>query len=290
MLKWVLLTIMLTPCMSIAKTQIIWISVSPTLSANTAQNNNDNPTDVTTSTLILKHMPAEYELAEVRGNNARMVRLLKSEDTVCAENKRLTEERKSLGYFTSIPQVVFPGLRLFITQNSPYYADIKALVKADGHISVSSILNTVPKAMFSIAAGRKYGASIDDLVANPKWQQRFIPRHGVDMSEGVVQMLRRERADMIFEYPSVVAYHESRSDAPAIIDSYALVESADYSLGYIICSKSKTGQKLIEHFNQSIKQLSVTRDYFNAHMQYFDPQSKKDATVYYNHIYGTQFK
>lgn len=289
MLKWVLLAIMLAPGILVAKTQVIWVSVSPTSTESTNLASDNSPANETTSSLLLKHLPAKYEIAEVRGNNARMVRLLKSEDTVCAENKLLIEERKSIGHFTNIPQVVFPGVRLFINQNSPYYGDIKALVKPDGHISISSILNAVPNAMFSVAAGRKYGSSIDDLVISSKWRQRFIPRHGVDMSEGVVQMLIKERADMIFEYPSVVAFHNAQHNAPASIDSYALVESVDYSLGYIICSKSETGQELIEHFNQSIEKLSVTRDYYNAHMQGFDPKSKKDATVYYNDIYGTQF-
>ena len=289
MLKWLVFIAVFAPFTLFAQTELIWVTVGTAQSTDTATRSNETDINDSTSALILNSLPSTYDIATVRGNNARMLKLLASESLVCAENKLLTEERKSLGYFTDIPQVVFPGLRLFINKNATQYNSVKDLVQEDGHISIKNILDTEPTAIFSIAAGRKYGESIDQLISNPKWEKRFILRHGVDMSEGVVQMLRKERADMIFEYPSVVAYYESQNNAPAILDSYALTESEDFSLGYIVCSKSPQGKAIIEQLNQAIGRLSITSKYYDAHMKFFDTQSKKDATIYYNLVYGTNF-
>lgn len=291
MIKWLAIALLAITLNIQAKNlaenqEIIW--VTDTVSTLSDDSNNMD-VDGSTTALLFPLLPPQYKITKIQGNFNRSFNLLQSQENVCTGNKLVTFERKKFGHITNIPQVVFPGLRLYVDQNSSFYSKIQTLAYQDNSISITKILNTIPNINFGVAGGRKYGKEIDLIIKDNKWQTRFLHRNASDMAAGVIKMFERGRLDLIIEYPNVLSHYQTQDEQPLKLKSFSIVESQQYMLGNIMCSKSDLGLKLINQFNQIIEKVSKDKRYFDTHIKWFDSSTKSDAIKFYNRIYKTDF-
>ena len=248
------------------------------------------PIDVSGATLQLM-LPylASYQLQTMVVNNQRAIELIKARPNACASNKIVTTERLDISYASKLPQVLFPGLRIFAKAESDAARALSGLVDAQGRISVRKVLLNASKLRFVVDGGRNYGAALDALIHAPNWQNRFWKRQADDMAAGLVDMVRTGRIDLMLEYPNVAAHYQEELSGAVTLVSYAVAESPAYLLGHILCSRTEEGKAMLEQFDQALADVTQTEAYLDAHLRWFDPDYHAEFRKIYNQVYQTAF-
>lgn len=210
------------------------------------------------------------EVAVVNANTARALVMLESSDELfCRGNLRQSAERDAKYYRTTTPQVIFPSLHLYsnvpIAKNPVSLDDLsqQALVlplqyKRDYGIDVSVLRNSALK--------------IVDLYSYAK-------------ASNAIALFDRGRADLLIEYPSVYQALSTRADDNKAY-VYPIEETEAYSPGFIYCSKSAAGEKMIAELDRVLTELSQRQAYFDVHKNWF---KNFDITPLYNTVYKTTF-
>jgi uncharacterized protein (TIGR02285 family) len=248
------------------------------------------PVDVSGATLQLM-LPylTTYQLQTMVVNNQRALEILKARPNACADNKIVTAERLAISYVSKLPQVVFPGLRIFAKADSEAAKALSGLLDEQGRVSVQKVLLNANKLRFVVVGGRHYGAALDALINAPNWQNRFWKRQANDMAAGVVDMVRTGRLDLMLEYPNVAAHYQEQLSGDVTLISYAVAESPAYLLGHILCSRTAQGKAMLEQFDQALVEVTQTEAYLDAHLRWFGPDQHAEFRKIYNQVYHTAF-
>ncbi|WDE12886.1 hypothetical protein [Thalassomonas haliotis] len=239
-----------------------------------------------TMTMILDGL-GDYQTRVLYANTNSAFNLLKSKSHACTGNKTLSEQRLKFSYASKYPQSIYPGLRLYLKKNSPYFKKIKELLDKHQAISVEQALTQIKDAKFGVVNGRSYTGQLDKLISAPTWKKHFWSRSGEDMASGIIDMLFAERVDFIFEYPSIFDRYRPDGGENPLITSFAIAESPPYVLGYILCSKTPQGLALVNKIDKVIEKISRADDYFNSHINWVSESARQDMARYYNQVYGT---
>ncbi|WP_088330512.1 hypothetical protein [Lacimicrobium sp. SS2-24] len=231
----------------------------------------------------LEEVPFEVEKTHPK----RGLKRLQTDANVCVGDKIYSPERQRFSLASALPQVVVPGLRLYlredIAKKLSLHDDTTALP------DFNQLMQQLPQLRIGIMQGRSYGNELDQALKNPRWQSNIWQRSGSDMGSGVVSMLMTGRVDGIFEFPNVFKhYSQPFSEAPAITP-VRIRETPEYISGYVLCSRSEQGQQAIEAISARIRALSRERDYLDTHLQWFDEDIHQQLVGYYNQVYGTAF-
>lgn len=248
------------------------------------------PVDVSGATLQLM-LPylAKYQLQTMVVNNQRALQVLKARPNACAGNKIVTSDRLDISYASKLPQVVFPGLRIFTRADTTAAAVLADIRDEQGRISVRNLLLEAHKLRFVVVSGRNYGAELDALIQAPQWQNRFWKREADDMAAGVVDMVRTGRIDLMLEYPNVAAHYQAQQTDGTKLVSYAIAESPAFLLGHILCSRTTQGKAMLQNFEQALIQVTKSEAYLDAHLRWFDPDYHAEFRKIYNKVYQTNF-
>lgn len=276
---------------SAAELSMLWLADNDLQASNTHKK---LAVDVNGSTLqVLRQGLPELAVKTLVVNTPRAMALLKSEPNACAGNKIVSADRLQHAVASQLPQVVFPGFRLFALKDSATARLLTELKNAEGKVSVQQLLEQNQSARFAIVGGRNYGAALDALMRDPQYQQRFWQRHASDLAGGVIQMLQSGRVELLIEYPNVVQHNilnqPKKQHGTAELISLPLVESPEVLLGHILCAKTPQGQQLLAVLEQQLALASQTEAYLQAHLQWFDPSSHAEVRRLYNQVYGTHF-
>lgn len=285
MLK-ILLLLLCLPLHAAAELSMLWLTDHD---MHKDSHRNQTAVDVNGSTLaLLRQQLPQLNIHTEVVNTSRALLLLKSEPNACTGNKILSEARLQHAVASQLPQVVFPGLRLFALSGSDTAAMLEKLKDAEGRVSVRQLLNEHKNARFAIAGGRNYGKQLQQLINEPQYQKRFWQRHSSDLAMGVIQMLQSGRVELLIEYPNVVAHNLVNQQQTQVV-SVAVAESPAMLLGHILCAKTPQGRELLTLLEQQLAIVSKTPAYLQAHLQWFEASSHAEVTRLYNEVYGTAF-
>src|SRR5690606_38783809 len=112
-----------------------------------------------------------------------------------------------------------------------------------------------------------------------------------DMSAApILDMLVNGRVDLVVEYPNVVQHYREALNHTAELVSVEISEAAEYTSGYIMCSKNEQGKKLAQAYSNAIQLASKDKRYLQAHLRWFDVSSHHKVTALYNKLYNTTFE
>lgn len=228
-------------------------------------------------------------VSQQQATTPRAAKLLQTTAHTCTGNKLALPERRDWGVISQQPQVIFPGLRLYVMQSS-HLAPWLSTLSNQQPLSLQQILNTNHRFTLGFASGRSYGEKLDRLLQqrDPR-HHRIIPRVGPDNTGGVVQMFSRGRVDLLIEYPNVVQHYLKQLPEPPAVQSFALAESPPTLPGHIICSDTAEGRALLNQLENAISIVSKQRAYLDAHLRWFSADLHQELTQLYNTAYGTNF-
>lgn len=210
-------------------------------------------------------LPIKY----VHANTARSLRLLSDKSLLsCRGNLRKTPERDAMFAMSKLPQVVFPGLRLYshVPLSESDTIDLKT-------VSSSKLLLAVQQA-------RNYGFNVKSF-----GKLEILNLHASKRSSTLINMFEKKRFDLLLEYPNVFAKYASKELISQAFE-YSITQSGSYSLGYIACTDSVEGRALIKKLDDVIREIAQTDAFFYAQAQWF-----KYSTIspLYNDVYKTNF-
>lgn len=215
--------------------------------------------------------------------------LLQARPDACVGNKLVTAERRQWGLISHQPQVVFPGLRLFVREDSGLLSVLQQRSK-DGSISVRLLLGGTQRFRLGYAAGRSYGEQLDKLFGNNQSQRYLWSRTGPDEAGGLLQMLSLGRIDFLLEYPNVVSHYWRQLPKAPALQSFAIDESPAMLKGHIICADTPQGRTLLSLLDHTISIASRRPEYLTAHLRWFEPAMQPAVLALYNQAYGTDFR
>jgi len=252
-----------------------------------------NPTlqvlDINDSTFnLLGSQLQDVTINRQLATTAQAAKLLQSRPNVCVGNKLPLPERRDWGLISHQPQVVFPGLRLYILQSSSLVPWLQQM-SATEPLSLQRLLASNRKFKLGFAASRSYGDKLDKLLLQASSQRNLFSRDGPDNAGGILQMFSRGRIDLLIEYPNVVQHYLSQLPQQPAVHSFALTESPAMLPGHIICSDTPQGRMLLASLDQALSALSKQRTYLDAHLRWFSPDLHSELTKLYNTAYGTSF-
>lgn len=220
-------------------------------------------------------------------NPQRGLKRLQQEPNICVGDKIYNPERQRFSLSSELPQVVVPGLRLYLRKDAMPDTGIDNLNNTQ--LSFSQIMQHAPQLQLGVMRERSYGIELDKVLDMPKWRARIWRRSGTDMGAGLVAMLMNGRVGGIFEYPNVFKHYSQKfTDHPPVV-SLTIQETSDYFVGYVLCSRSEAGRQAIDAISTRIQTLSHQREYLDVHLQWFDASIHKDIIGYYNEVYDTTF-
>ena len=204
-----------------------------------------------------RHITTEVKLNFMPSSMKREWHKLATEDNICLYNKKLTPEREKLGYYSQRPLLAFPPNRLITLKPNNLPKSLSIIEAIDAHSLKVGIVN-----------GRSYGVKLDKTIASNK--DKFLILDGTDSSIRLRKMLRNKRVDAFIEYwPSLVVSKDALNfSASATYKMHHLEEAQLFTFGYLVCSKSKLGQAVINLFDSVMTQAryfeTVLRNHKNV--------------------------
>ena len=184
-----------------------------------------------TRRLLLEHMPGHQDNVTIV-NNERAFQILKSNQLACTGNKVRNAEREAFAAFTQLPQLIFPGLRLYMLQATADKAGLNHGAENDIMQSLTDLSVKLPHARIGIVGGRNYGEPLQQLFEQLASRNRIYTRTASDMTAAaLLDMLINGRIELIVEYPNVVQHYSEALNHAVPLVSVNIREAAEYSAG-----------------------------------------------------------
>lgn len=279
---WCCLSLPAAASAATQKPELIWLT-------EYAPNQALQVLDINESTFRLLELQLQaFTISRQRATTAQAAKLLQRRPNVCVGNKLPLPERRSWGLISHQPQVIFPGLRLYVLQSSGLNSWLTQ--QSSGKpLSMQRLLTANQRFKLGFSTDRSYGDKLDLLLKQAANQRNLFSRSGPDNAGGLLQMFSLGRIDLLIEYPNVVEHYLAQLPKPPAVQSFALQESPALLPGHIICSDTPQGRLLLTSLDQAISSVSQQRAYLDAHLQWFSPALHAEITALYNQTYGTKF-
>ena len=245
--------------------------------------------DINDSTFRLLEAQLDgIQVSRQQATTLRAAKLLQSNHHACVGNKLPLPARRDWGLISHQPQVIFPGLRLYVLQSSGLVPWLQQL-SATKPLSLQRLLNSNQRFKLGFAAGRSYGDKLDRLLQQAPGESQLFSRAGPDNAGGILQMFSRGRVDLLIEYPNVVQHYLAQLPQQPAVLSFALAESPVTLPGHIICADTPQGRFSLAKLDNAISIVSKQRAYLDAHLRWFSADLHNELTQLYNTAYGTNF-
>lgn len=262
---------------------VIWIS--PDVEGHSHKNIHAPDVGGATFALLQDALP-QLQVLHVQANNERALSLLDSRAYACTGRKLLTKDRLQQYHATRLPQVVYPGQKLYVRADRPLWQKLQA---NQNQLSLRDVLEVAGEKEFGLVGGRSYGSPVDKILAESAYQPKLWIRTAADMSVGLVDMLLEGRVAAVLEYSNAFHRYAERLGKHALIIPLQLRELPRQVEGHILCSQTPEGQALVEAFDREIARLSQHQAYLDAHLNWFHPSSHQMVREIYDEAYGTAF-
>lgn len=178
----------------------------------------------------------------------------------CLFNKFKTAERELKGSYSAYPINEFPPNRLLTYDRSDIPNSV-SLLSAISHHDLK----------IGVVKGRSYGQDIDRIIA--AHPDNFIQLTGNKSAVRLRKMMINRRIDSILEYSIIFIQDYENDKRIENIRYHELKEATEFSFGYIVCSKSETGERALELFNKTLAEQNMQDFIIQAHLKYL-PQSE----------------
>lgn len=295
-----LLKTLLTSCLSVSfaaaaaaplSTQILWFTdFDPEKNHELSENNPTRNINGQTLELLTPYLNS-YQLIPRVTNAARTLAILAQSEDVCTGKSVYTDERAAYSHYSSLPQVVFPPLRLYMLASHPLAEQVQQLLaeSPEKRLPLHDILSIDKNLTLGLMRGRSYTPELDKAIDNDRFSNQLWIRSVPDQSAGLFTMLLNGRVDFTI-HTSVASQRfidEAGVDDEMVV--IPLVEAGEHLSGYMMCSKSDTGARFIADADNALKQASQQRAYFDMHMRWVPAAERPYLADIYNATYGTNF-
>lgn len=240
------------------------------------------PTSIATdSNRLLINALKNYYVKPLYMPSARAEILLQQDTAFCLSNRLKTPQREAKYLYTK-PINIYMGLRLYYRHDHKIPTD--AIDKNGKLISLVALFNRHTKRKLLVLSGRSFGQTLDAQISRIN-KRNLVTRAGMDEEAASMAMLGRGRIDYLIEYPPDIKMALSRFTPSLQLKSIALADATDYVVGYITCSKTTMGEKIVEDINRALTQLYKTAAFYQAHKYHLGQSDIADFDVIYHKVF-----
>ncbi|WP_374763430.1 hypothetical protein [Yunchengibacter salinarum] len=218
---------------------------------------------------------------------ARTRAMLEQRPNVCVGNRLKNAVRARYTVGTTLPQLVAPGLRLFLRRDAVSAMDASR-PEATETVRLDALLRAHPGLTLGVPEGRFYGRPLDRLLADPPHPGQVWRVRTPDINDSVVSLLHKGRFDGLLEYENQFRFYSSPAELARILP-LKLEESPAFIPGYILCSRTDTGRRLVAAFDRAIRTLSREHIFLAIHLRWWRHVDRAALVQFYNDTYGTAF-
>jgi len=269
----------LHPVVADAQDSVTWMeAVAPPFFIHEGENKGQGYEDVVTE--ILKENLPEYTHDEMEANLSRHYYNFKQGQKVCNVGLYKTPEREQFLYF-SIPSFFTLPTVLIIKKDR--FADFgnSKTVKLDTLLKSGKVI-------IGIAKNRSYGRYVDAILDNYREEGNIFVFEGEELSRNFFQMLRLDRLDALISLPEEAIYQAEELGIKDDIMTLTIEENQvgyESWLGYVGCSKTQWGKKLIERINQILLAQRPAKQYREAYERWLDESSLENYRKLYDKVF-----
>ncbi len=189
---------------------------------------------------VQNYLAGKVEFEMQLASRSREWRLLAQRDDICLYNKTKTSERQILAYYSQLPLVIYPPNRLIVRKRSGDFDERMELATAVDKYGL----------VIGVVSGRSYGSGLDKEIM--RLGDKLFINGGEFNAERLHKILQQNRLDGVIEYSRVFT---SRLKSQQEVDQYHFIQlddAADFSYGYIACSRSEVGKQVIQLINEAL--------------------------------------
>lgn len=195
-------------------------------------------------------------------------------DNACMYNKVKTEKRQQIGYYSQYPITLYPPLRLIVrAADANQYSEGFDL----------SAINQQHYMRYAVAKSRSYGKMLD-LQISAKNKLLFF-RDGTNSVGKLVDMLALNRIDGFIEYADSVNTHITENNINFDFKSIAIKGVDKPSPGYIVCSKTEYGKRLVDAIDQAMSSELFQKELISIHDEFSSIDDKSLLTSELTNIF-----
>lgn len=244
-------------------TEIITWIIEDTFEWQDYVNNVPKTTSQETATIIMRGLAEQgYQLNFVKATGDRAEKLLHNEVSACISSRIKNSRREEFSIF-SLPHEIYLGQQIYqVAQASPING--KVLNSRGEVISLALLFHYYPTRILAIPSGVSYGIKIDKQIAELD-SNNVVIRAGASRIASLMNMLIKSRIDYIISYPQDINIINTDNVS---LDSYTIADSPLYFLGHVACSKTTTGQTIIRHIDNILRQAYLSNEFYYAHKKW----------------------
>lgn len=201
-------------------------------------------------------------------------------DNVCTIRARKTPERAAVSYFTTKPHSLYPPLRLIMpSELASKYGDVP--------INLGEIL-TRDDLMIGVVQNQDYGQIIRAWVADNPQHFFAVPSHDKAQETLIRTALAGRVQAFIGDSRTVDDFIDQMGDATLSVETFARlpIEGLDANLGFIACSRSKTGRAIIDVLDETLANKEALEALYNVHLSWFPASERLFLKRLFADIYG----
>lgn len=196
-----------------------------------------------------------------------------NQDNLCYCDMLKTEEREKHFQFSD-PFAIYLGLQLYSKTPLP--------TNTNNQVNLRQLFVDNPEHKIGLVLGRSFGEKIDQQLADLKRKQVIeIPAK----LNSILAIFNHDRFDYLIEYPQYVNLHWPNISNQKLY-SYAIEGGKPYSVGYMMCTKTKTNDIFITRFNQSIENLGRSGTLFNVLSSEINQDKRAEFKRYFREIFS----
>jgi uncharacterized protein (TIGR02285 family) len=190
----------------------------------------------------------DHVLQAVPPNFQRIEQEIKTHDDVCFAGFLKTPERERFMAFSQ-PYVLMLPVQLYVPYQRP-----QPPVGAGGQVDLQALLEGKAFSL-GILGGRRYGASVEAVIAPFSDSQVVYRRYSKDQLSGLINMMGSHEygLDGILAYASEINYQKAQAGEKSMaLRGYPLKGAPPFLFGYFACSASNLGRQVIARIDQAI--------------------------------------
>lgn len=275
------ISLLLVSSVVCAKETIKWLEMdAPPYHIQTGDMKNHGIVDQVTQ-LLQQSLP-QYLHSEKLMNLPRIVQVMRVGQEVCHASLYKTPQRETVAYFSKVPSTMFPPVGLTIRRDNYGLFNEQPLVSLADVLSRSDVIGGISK-------GRSYGESLDTVLKRFERTARLEIRSGDDIYHGLFRMLLYGRVDYVLGSPLESGFVQQSLASEKKVLNLRLEERNTYDFGFVACSKTPWGKRMIQEINEVLIKIRPTQQYQSYFTKWLDELSRESFKQAYHQqflVYG----
>jgi uncharacterized protein (TIGR02285 family) len=219
-------------------------------------------------TYFQKLLP-QYQHENRLSNFKRIIATLAAGKKACAITLLKNKEREKVVLYSHAFMIAPPNEIITVKRLLP---DFAPFTDSQGAVSLVEVLNG-SSLKLGYSPGRSYFSAIDKIIKTQTSDRNSLSNSGVDIFEGLMNMLKRGRIDYTIGYGYEARYIARSFGFGEEVIAIPVSEHRTYIRVYAGCPKTDWGKKVITELNTLFQSARHEPEVYGVYREWLDPHS-----------------